>query len=362
MKRADRRDEPPGRRRYPRLLGMLALAVLLAWISASCGHPGGDTRPDATADTGTADTPSPAAEVGASDAASPADGGDGALAADGGPDAAEPSSAARACLLAPDCERIMVAAHRGFHVLLPENSLAALRAAAELGADFVEVDVRHTQDDVLVLMHDGDVDRTTDGSGAVSGLTWEQIRALRLKRGEPTDAEASRVPLFVEALSLARELGVMLYVDQKTNRTDLVLAAIAEDDDHDVALVRDDFLVVAAQAAEDPALLVLPAIDAWETFLLARELIPDVRIVELTQGSADAELTARIRGAGVKVQQDVMGGGDVIAYLGDYTGWKAFVEAGVSLPQTDLPHLLVPAVQEYERTGEFPDSGPGVLQ
>ena len=50
------------------------------------------------------------------------------------------------CLADPLCTQPLVAAHRGYHVALPENSLAALRAAAELGADLVEVDVRHTAD------------------------------------------------------------------------------------------------------------------------------------------------------------------------------------------------------------------------
>ncbi len=73
------------------------------------------------------------------------------------------------CLADPDCDRVMVTAHRGFHDPYPENSLAAVRATAEVGAEFAEVDVAHTIDEVLILMHDGTVDRTTDGTGPVEG-------------------------------------------------------------------------------------------------------------------------------------------------------------------------------------------------
>jgi len=61
----------------------------------------------------------------------------------------------------------------------------------------------------------------------------------------------------------------------------------------------------------------------------------------------------------VKVQQDMLGPGDLMAALGgDYSAWKGFVDAGVALLQTDYPDLLVPAVKHYNATGEFPTSGP----
>ena len=95
----------------------------------------------------------------------------------------------------------MVAAHRGHFAKLPENSLAAIREAARLGAEVVEIDVRHTQDDVIVLMHDAEVDRTTDGSGKVEDMTLAEVSELLLDGGTTGDEESSRVPLFSEALA-----------------------------------------------------------------------------------------------------------------------------------------------------------------
>lgn len=265
-----------------------------------------------------------------------------------------------ACVMDSACTRVMVASHRGFHLALPENSLAALRAAAELGVDFVEIDVRHTADDVLVLMHDGDVRRTTDGRGDVDALTWAQIQELTLTGApDPDDLDQARVPTFAAALALARELGVALYVDQKTDRTALVLDAIRSQDGFDVAMVRDGLDTVAAMAADEPRLWVMPAIATLADFQDAVKRIPGLRIAEIAgRGDADADLIAAMYAAGVKAQQDVMAVDFVAASAGDYSFWKAFIDAGLALPQTDYPNLLVPAVAQFNATGIFPATGP----
>lgn len=77
-----------------------------------------------------------------------------------------------------DRERPLVIAHRGGAGLRPENTLMAFRHAARLGVDVLEMDVRQTLDDRLVLMHDETVDRTTNGSGAVAEMSYEQLSQL----------------------------------------------------------------------------------------------------------------------------------------------------------------------------------------
>jgi glycerophosphoryl diester phosphodiesterase len=69
-------------------------------------------------------------------------------------------------------------AHRGASARAPENTLAAFREAEAAGADGLELDVHLSRDGVPVVIHDDTVDRTTDGSGAVSALTFREIRAL----------------------------------------------------------------------------------------------------------------------------------------------------------------------------------------
>ncbi len=71
-----------------------------------------------------------------------------------------------------------VIAHRGGRGLGPENTLYAFRLAVELGVDVLEMDVRRTSDEVLVIFHDERVDGITDGNGAVQDLSLQQIKAL----------------------------------------------------------------------------------------------------------------------------------------------------------------------------------------
>lgn len=265
------------------------------------------------------------------------------------------------CLADPGCRRVMVTAHRGYHARHPENSLAAVRATAELGAEFAEVDVARTADEVLILMHDGSVDRTTDGTGPVEEMTWAGIQQLVLLDCEAGDAESCAVPRFDDALALADELGIMLYIDVKTDRADLVLEAIQKGPYHRVSLLRDDLEQVAPLAAQDQDLWVMPPVNTLQGLEAARTAVPGLLIVELDSGVPDPGFAAAAGTSGVKVQQDVMAHGDLLGAAGDYSNWKEFVDAGIFLLQTEFPQLLVPAVREYNQTGGFPEEGPGIF-
>jgi len=69
-------------------------------------------------------------------------------------------------------------AHRGFRIGVDENTYNAFERAAELHMDFIELDIHLTRDKRLVVMHDDSVNRTTDGTGKISDLTWEQISKM----------------------------------------------------------------------------------------------------------------------------------------------------------------------------------------
>ncbi len=69
-------------------------------------------------------------------------------------------------------------AHRGASHAAPPNTLSAFLKAAELGADGVEFDVQRSADGVPVVIHDFSVDRTTDGTGAVSSMTLAELKEL----------------------------------------------------------------------------------------------------------------------------------------------------------------------------------------
>ncbi|MGV9239710.1 glycerophosphodiester phosphodiesterase, partial [Streptomyces nigra] len=87
--------------------------------------------------------------------------------------------------------------HRGVMGLEPENTLRSFVAAQQAGLDVIELDLHLSKDGALVVMHDTDVDRTTDGTGAIADKTLAELRALDAGRGE-------RVPVFEEVLDAVR--------------------------------------------------------------------------------------------------------------------------------------------------------------
>ena len=96
---------------------------------------------------------------------------------------------------------LLVIAHRGASGTCPENTLAAFRRAAALGAPMVELDVQLTRDREVVVMHDWTLDRTTDGSGAVRDRTLEEIRRLDAGGWFGPVFRGERVPTLAEVLA-----------------------------------------------------------------------------------------------------------------------------------------------------------------
>ncbi|MFJ8531936.1 glycerophosphodiester phosphodiesterase [Streptomyces sp. NPDC093591] len=87
--------------------------------------------------------------------------------------------------------------HRGVMGVEPENTLRSFVAAQQAGLDCIELDLHLSKDGALVVMHDTDVDRTTDGTGPIADKTLAELRALDAGRGE-------RVPVFEEVLEAVR--------------------------------------------------------------------------------------------------------------------------------------------------------------
>jgi len=109
----------------------------------------------------------------------------------------------------------LVIAHRGNRVRAPDNTLLAFRQAVEIGADAIEFDVRLTRDGVPVVIHDADLDRTTNGHGLVESYTFDELRTLdaaaRASRGK-TDRQ--QIPALEEVLDAFRDTPQVIEVKE----------------------------------------------------------------------------------------------------------------------------------------------------
>ncbi len=123
-----------------------------------------------------------------------------------------------------------VIGHRGASAHAPENTLAALRAAAALGVAAVELDVRLSRDRACVLLHDPDVDRTTNGNGKVGAHTLAELQALDAGAWFDPGFAGEPMPTLAEALGLCAELGLRVNLDLKAlpgGEADVASAACA---------------------------------------------------------------------------------------------------------------------------------------
>ena len=109
---------------------------------------------------------------------------------------------------------IQVIAHRGASAYAPENTLAAFERAIALHADWFELDCHLTKDGEVMVMHNGDVDKTTNGQGRIADMTLAELKALDAGSWFAPEFAEEPVPTLGEALDLAKErIGV--YVEIK---------------------------------------------------------------------------------------------------------------------------------------------------
>lgn len=126
---------------------------------------------------------------------------------------------------------IQVIGHRGAAALRPENTLAGFQLAIDLGVDGVECDVHLTRDGQIVVMHDEDVSRTTNGTGRVADLDLAQIRRLDAGRSQ-------KIPTLMELLDLVAGR-CHLYCELKADGTEkpVVEAVLSRGMQRDVTFI-----------------------------------------------------------------------------------------------------------------------------
>ena len=108
-----------------------------------------------------------------------------------------------------------IIAHRGYSARAPENTLAALSAAVEAGADAVEFDLHVAACGTPVLFHDAMLSRTSNGVGPVRRRTFAQLKGLDAGAWFSPEFSGERIPSFGEALDQLRDTEHRIYAEVK---------------------------------------------------------------------------------------------------------------------------------------------------
>ncbi len=174
--------------------------------------------------------------------------------------------------------QILSIAHRGNSLFAPENTLAAC-LAAQGKADMVEIDVRVSSDGQLVLMHDTTVDRTTDGSGTVTGKTLAQLKLLDAGSWFGADFAGERIPLLAEMITNTLPFAVPL-IEHKAGSAAAYVSELRR-----LNVVSD---------------VVLQSFD-WNFLAAVHALEPAVRLCALGSGTLDAAILTTITNTGARI-------------------------------------------------------------
>lgn len=106
-------------------------------------------------------------------------------------------------------------AHRGGGSMAPENTLAGMKKAQEIGYIAVEFDVKLTGDNTAILMHDETLERTTNGTGAVKGKTYAELAGFDAGSWRSASYRGEHIPKFTEVAHYLHGMGIMANVELK---------------------------------------------------------------------------------------------------------------------------------------------------
>ena len=109
----------------------------------------------------------------------------------------------------------MIQAHRGGTDNHPENTLEAFSTAIKRGADGIELDVHLSKDGEIVVAHDAQLERISNGEGYINDHTLEELKALDIGWFS-LDRDAYRIPTLSEVFSLVKPSGLFVNVELKT--------------------------------------------------------------------------------------------------------------------------------------------------
>jgi glycerophosphoryl diester phosphodiesterase len=230
-------------------------------------------------------------------------------------------------------EDVCVTAHRGASTEAPENTIAALRRAMEAGADYAEIDVQHTKDREIVLLHDADLMRMGGDARRLENLALADLESIDLGRNFGAEFAGEHAPTLAEAIDTVRGR-MKLNIELKYNVPDPgLVSAVIE------LLRKEDFLDQAVITSLDYQALrqVMSIEPALKTGHIVTASVGDVMKTEadflsLNSAKTNAAQVRRAHAAGKEVH---------VWTVNDPEAMLRMIERGVDNIITDRPEMLV---------------------
>ncbi len=242
-------------------------------------------------------------------------------------------------------EYVMVAAHRAGHNGHVENSLSAIQHAIDIGVDIIELDVKVTKDSVVVLNHDGKINRTTNGTGDPEKYTWEELQKFRLEMPDGTLTN-ERLATFEEALLLAKGKA-MIDIDIKTGNLKPVVDAIKKTGTaNQVFFFDNDYEALKEVLAMLPEALIMPRAYDYNMADSALKVF-SAEVVHIDESFYTSEVSELIKSKKARIWINALDGADRQIIIGNGpAAIDSLIRFGANIIQTDEPEKLIGILKE----------------
>ena len=226
----------------------------------------------------------------------------------------------------------IVIAHRGSHLIKPENTIASIEEAISIGADYVELDLRTTKDGQLVLLHNDLVDQVSNGKGPIKDLDLEEVKKLILKG---KDSSLHHIATFEDALKTCKHR-INIYLDFKVADVAQAYSEIKRAGMEKEILVyvnsSEQYTSWRKNAPKMPLMSSLSRIAVTKEDLLeSLKKMP----LEAIDNIPAKELLSIIRSRGISIFVDVQNS------IETPEDWSAAMKKGFQGMQTDHPQALI---------------------
>jgi glycerophosphoryl diester phosphodiesterase len=237
-------------------------------------------------------------------------------------------------------EYVMVAAHRAAHKDHPENSISAIKYAIELGVDIVELDVKTTKDSIPVLMHDGTIDRTTNGSGKVENHTLSELLTFRLKMPDGT-LSCETIPTFEEALKVIHG-HIMVDIDLKTDHVIPIVDVVERTGTKAFVFYFDnDYDALNEILDLEESSMIMPRAYSYEMADSALNLFSP-QVVHIDPSFYTPEVSTLIAKGNARIWLNALGDSDEMIRKGEVDkAMNSLLQYNANIIQTDEPEVLL---------------------